>query len=204
MEHIVTQVESMITVSCRTMILLLALSSVFPIKISAFHSHSTHNYNAPRSSVLLPHATKRISLPHLPDLNYGLSDEEFKIWLTSQIENVPGRHLYSDVYEDSIKAIINWRKRYRGNPTVWKRIFSKDRVVKELIESAPIIQAVKTIVESNANENENENGNNEKFTILDLCSGKGYLSMFLSEMLPPEKVQKFILIDKAWAIASVS
>ena len=42
----------------------------------------------------------------------------------------------------------------------------------------------------------------EKFTIIDLCSGKGYLSMFLSEILPEEKVERCVLVDKAWAIAS--
>lgn len=126
--------------------------------------------------------------------HFGLSDEEFKTWLSSELENVPGRNIYSDVYEASITAIVNWRKRFRGNPKVWKRIFTKQRVVKELVESAPIIQSVKALVDANSED--------EKFTIVDLCCGKGYLSMFLSEILPPEKVHKLILIDKSWAIAS--
>lgn len=134
------------------------------------------------------------SSPALPELNYGLSDEEFHSWLFSEIENVPGRETYSEVYENSLNAIVNWRKRYRGNPKLWKRIFNRDRVIKELIESAPIIQSVKRVIESNESE--------EKFTIMDLCCGKGYLSMFLSEILPKEKVNRFILVDKAWAIAS--
>ena len=83
-----------------------------------------------------------------------------------------------------------------GNPTLWKRVFKKERVIKELIESAPIIAAVKQAVESSSSSTD------EQFTIIDLCSGKGYLSMFLSEILPPQKVERFILIDKAWAIAS--
>jgi len=132
----------------------------------------------------------------LPELNYGLSDEEFHSWLFSEIENVPGRDTYSEVYEDSITAIVNWRKRFRGNPKLWKRIFNRDRVIKELVESAPIIQSVKRVIESNDSE--------EKFTIMDLCCGKGYLSMFLSEILPKEKVNRFILVDKAWAIASTN
>jgi hypothetical protein len=68
-------------------------------------------------------------------------------------------------------------------------------VIKELIESAPVIEFVKrAVVESDYGE--------KKFTIIDLCSGKGYLSMFLSEILPKDKVDRFILVDKAWAIAS--
>ncbi len=34
---------------------------------------------------------------------------------------------------------------------LWKRIFKKDRVIKELIESAPIIEAVKQVVEAATN-----------------------------------------------------
>ncbi|KAK1746231.1 hypothetical protein QTG54_002838, partial [Skeletonema marinoi] len=130
----------------------------------------------------------------LPDINYGLSDQEFHSWLQIQVQDAPGRNTYASTYEDSLTAIVNWRKRYRGNPQVWKRIFKKDRVVKELIESAPVIEFVKRAMENQDDD--------EKFTIIDLCSGKGYLSMFLSEILPKEKVDKFILVDKAWAIAN--
>mmetsp|Transcript_1494 Transcript_1494/g.2228 ORF Transcript_1494/g.2228 Transcript_1494/m.2228 type:complete len:396 (-) Transcript_1494:28-1215(-) len=130
----------------------------------------------------------------LPDINYGLSDQEFHTWLQEQVQDAPGRNTYASTYEDSLTAIVNWRKRYRGNPQVWKRIFKKDRVVKELIESAPVIEFVKRAMDNQ--------GDDEKFTIIDLCSGKGYLSMFLSEILPKEKVDKFILVDKAWAIAN--
>jgi len=138
------------------------------------------------------------------------SNDEFRTWLRSELEHVPNRDTYSDVYEDSIEAIIRWRKRYHGNPKVWKRIFKKDRVVKELIESVPIIQSVKDIIMKEESSLSNNNNNTatdttteeEKYTIVDLCSGKGYLSMLLSEILPPEKVRKFVLVDKAWAIAS--
>lgn len=140
------------------------------------------------------------SIDSLPDLNYGLSDEEFYLWLKEQVQDVPGRNTYSTTYEESLNAIVNWRKRYRGNPSLWKRIFKKDRVIKELVESAPVIEFVKrAVVEA---ENDNDDDDETKFTIIDLCSGKGYLSMFLSEILPKDKVDRFILVDKAWAIAS--
>jgi len=136
----------------------------------------------------------------LPDLNYGLSDEEFYLWLKEQVQDVPGRNTYSTTYEDSLNAIVNWRKRYRGNPSLWKRIFKKDRVIKELVESAPVIEFVKrAVVQSKYNDDDDDE---KKYTIIDLCSGKGYLSMFLSEILPKDKVDRFILVDKAWAIAS--
>jgi hypothetical protein len=61
--------------------------------------------------------------------------------------------------------------------------------MKEVVESIPIISSVETWVASQAD---------SMVTIIDLCSGKGYLSMILSEYLPPTKVTKIVLIDKAW------
>mmetsp|Transcript_16481 Transcript_16481/g.34695 ORF Transcript_16481/g.34695 Transcript_16481/m.34695 type:complete len:400 (+) Transcript_16481:42-1241(+) len=146
-------------------------------------------------------ATKYLKGPSplttLPDINYGLSDDEFHTWIAGEIANCPGRKTYSSVYEDSINAIVQWRKRYRGNPLLWKRVFKKERVIKELVESAPIIDAVKRAIVESSNCDAGE-----KVTVIDLCSGKGYLSMFLSELLPEEKVERFVLVDKAWAIAS--
>ena len=61
----------------------------------------------------------------VPTTNYGLTDDEFKKWLTIELQNVPNRNLYNQSYNDSIDAIIKWRQRYRGNPHVWKRVFKK-------------------------------------------------------------------------------
>ncbi|KAL9182669.1 hypothetical protein ACHAXT_013321 [Thalassiosira profunda] len=134
------------------------------------------------------------SIPSLPDINYGLTDDEFHAWLCEEVSECPGRKTYSRAYEDSVDAIVQWRKRYRGNPQLWKRVFKKERVIKELVESAPIIESVRKVVESSSEP--------EKITVVDLCSGKGYLSMFLSQILPKEKVERFVLVDNAWAIAS--
>ena len=38
----------------------------------------------------------------------------------------------------------------------------------------------------------------ERATIIDLCSGFGYLGMFLAEMLDPAKVKLIALVDKQW------
>ena len=61
------------------------------------------------------------SASSLPDLNYGLSDEDFKSWLVEEVQGCPGRNTYSSVYEDSINAIVQWRRRFRGNPSLCKR-----------------------------------------------------------------------------------
>jgi hypothetical protein len=136
--------------------------------------------------------------------NYGLTDDEFKKWLRTEFKNVPNRQVYNRTYTDSINAIVKWRQRYRGNPKLWKRLFKKDLVLKEVIEVVPVIDAVQTYmanVELNKqNDDENSSASSSSScTILDLCSGKGYLSMLLSEILPPDKVEKIILVDKAWA-----
>jgi hypothetical protein len=144
--------------------------------------------------------------------NKILTDIEFKAWLTTELQDAapPGhRHstTYKTTYDNAIIAIVKWRQRYHGNPVVWKRIFKKDRVFKELIESVPVLHSVQKIVNhtntgSNNKDDIDENDEDNKITILDLCSGKGYLSMFLSEILPPEKVSKIILIDKAWPLCN--
>lgn len=133
-----------------------------------------------------------------PESSVGLTDEEFSSWMFSELASAPGRQEYKTTFDSAIGAIVKWRKRFRGNPAVWKRLFKRDRVFKELIESAPILHMVLKFV----NSDENKVRNDDKITILDLCSGKGYLSMFLSEMLPPEKVEKIVLVDKAWAMCN--
>ena len=39
--------------------------------------------------------------------------------------------------------------------------------------------------------------------VVDLCSGFGYLGMFLAEMLDPAKVQRVILLDKQWPMFGI-
>ena len=64
--------------------------------------------------------------------------------------------------------------------------------MKEFIEAAPFIDAIERLVLST------ELKDGEKFRIIDLACGRGYLSMFLSELLPPERVERCILVDKQW------
>ena len=71
-------------------------------------------------------------------------------------------------------------------------------MVKEFLEAAPILHAVVQMVDAASLPDNPSDPDDGKFTIVDLASGKGYLSMILSELLPPEKVTKIVLIDKAW------
>jgi hypothetical protein len=118
------------------------------------------------------------------------TEEEFEAWLRTEIDCIPNQKDHAIVFDNAVGAIVQWRRRYRGNPAVWQRLFKAKNVVKELSEAAPIIEAVAQLI--------HDHDGPDKVTIVDLASGKGYLSMFLSELLPPEKVNKLILVDKAW------
>ena len=62
------------------------------------------------------------------------------------------------------------------------RFTRRERIIKELNEIAPILDVVLDAVDKLTLLP------NEQLTIVDLCSGFGFLAMFLSELLPPEKV----------------
>ena len=129
-------------------------------------------------------------------VDYGLSDEEFEQWLSIELHraNPEVAELYPDLFKSAPKCITKWRHRYRGDMALWKRIFKKDRVIKEFVEAAPIIDALVKWIDQNEDPN--------KITLVNLASGKGYLSMMLSELLPPDKVEKCILVDKQFPMAN--
>lgn len=139
--------------------------------------------------------TEKVVLERNEDGSYGWTDQEFRDWILQElIIEAPGLYRnYTTMFGDAADCILKWRQRYRGDNGVWKRLFKRDRVVKEVIESIPIIDAVNTWIQDPCLAD-----NMQNVTIIDLCSGKGYLSMILSEYLPPDRVKKFVLVDKAW------
>jgi hypothetical protein len=126
--------------------------------------------------------------------SFGLSDVEFEALMAQTLQKDPISAKYPEIFQLAPKCLVQWRQRYRGNRIVWKRLFNQERVLKEFIEAAPIIDAVRIFVDR-APQGLSES---EKFTVIDLASGKGFLSMFLSDMLPPSKIRRFVLMDKAW------
>ena len=84
---------------------------------------------------------------------------------------------------------------------IWLRLLGggsrggeQQRLVKELLESLHVMARVMDHVETDLPASKHP----EPITVLDLCSGFGYLSMFLAELLPANRVDKIILLDKAW------
>ena len=123
------------------------------------------------------------------------TDDEFEAYMARELQKDPLAAEYPEIFAAAPKCLVQWRRRYRGNPNLWKRLFDKQRVLKEFIEAAPIMDAVQTFVQNNA---PSVDSPDQRFTVVDLASGKGFLSMFLSELLPPSKVRRFVLMDKAW------
>lgn len=89
------------------------------------------------------------------------------------------------------KILPKWRQELSStnelnNP--WTKI--RKRIVKELNESEPFIEAVQQMVENS------DDDDTRPFTIVDLCSGFGIFSMLLSELLPTDRVDTIWLLDK--------
>jgi hypothetical protein len=120
------------------------------------------------------------------------TDEEFEAFIEKELKKEPLRKEYPGIFEKAPNIISSWRQRYEGNSPLWKRLFHKGKVLKEFIDAAPFIDAIQRLVINT------ELRNGEKFRIIDLACGRGYLSMFLSELLPSEKVERCILVDKQW------
>ena len=118
----------------------------------------------------------------------------FATWLRGEMSRAPNYVDFPEVYADAEVAILRWRQRYlSSSPRLWRSLMKADRMLKELVEAAPVIAAVRAVVED-----EGALGPGERFSIVDLCSGKGFLSMFLSETLDPQKVERCFLVDKQW------
>ncbi|CAB9515615.1 expressed unknown protein [Seminavis robusta] len=76
--------------------------------------------------------------------SFGCNDEEFEDWIRNELcHNNTDQALcraYPTLFQDlPPRAIGQWRQRYRGNPTLWRRLFKKERVLKEFIEAVPIL-----------------------------------------------------------------
>lgn len=122
------------------------------------------------------------------------SDEEFKRILRERLVENPLSKDYPELFEKAPECFVKWRRRYSKSPKLWKRIFQTDRVLKEFCEAVPVLDAVIKMMDTDTRLQQDQ----QQYTIIDLCSGKGYLGMILSEMLPPSKVFRIVLMDKAW------
>ena len=133
---------------------------------------------------------RRVVVPSLTPISIADDEAEFSAWLSDRLSTSAGVNEHADLFADCHAGILRWRRRYRGNPRLWRALFKGDKVVKEIVEAAPVLAAARELVHAAPS--------GETFTIVDLCSGKGFLSMVLSELLPPDRVARCVLVDKAW------
>eukprot|EP00434_Breviolum_minutum_P002572 symbB.v1.2.002273.t1/scaffold122.1/size316190/6 len=117
--------------------------------------------------------------------------------LKEQLDKLPVSRLFPELCEEVMGILHRWHQRLPLK--VWSRMVKVCKgsahqvpcVLKELNESAPVIGRVRRWVEALP-------PNSQKACILDLGAGFGFLSMFLSELLPCDKVKEFCLMDMSY------
>ena len=126
----------------------------------------------------------------------GKTDEEIVAdtvsWLAQEMRAMMIYRDYRDIYERALAILDKWRRSFPKS--VWIRVVKSGRIAKELNECAPVIKhALDRVAKMPVPADPDE-----RATVIDLCSGFGYLGMFLSEMLDPRKVKMIALVDKQW------
>ena len=114
-------------------------------------------------------------------------------YIEFEMHQLPVGKLHPELVKKAVEIVKKWKRDFPLS--VWTRTVKGDRVAKEFNESAPVIARMLKFVDEEFEKPEREG---ERITVVDLCSGFGYLGMFLSEMLDAEKVRKIYLIDKEW------
>eukprot|EP00854_Cymbomonas_tetramitiformis_P026986 gene26986-33189_t len=140
-----------------------------------------------RQSGVLP-----VEKPHTLAQDEDQSVNDSLEWLEAELRTMPIWESYPEIAEKSVQILRGWRERFPKK--IWIRTVKKERILKELNESAPVIHRTLELIE------QMQLVEGVKCEILDLCSGFGYLSMFLSELLPSEKVERLVLLDKCWPL----
>ena len=123
-----------------------------------------------------------------PAREAGDADQD---WISGELQKLPFARLYPDIAERAVGIISSWRTRL--GKAAWTRTMRRHRIFKELNEIAPVIARVEAELGRRA-------ADAPPVTIVDLCSGFGYLSMFLSDMLPPVQVARINLVDSMWPL----
>jgi len=104
-----------------------------------------------------------------------------------KLSMLPSFARYPDLIKRCRPIVTLWHDKFATeNKHLWKKM--KGNIPKELNESAFILDEMISVC------NELPYGS-DPITIIDMCSGIGYLSMFLSHLLPPEKVSRILSID---------
>jgi hypothetical protein len=100
---------------------------------------------------------------------------------------LPSYAQYPSLIQRCRPIVTLWHDKFATEDAhLWKKM--KRNIPKELNECAFILDEMISVCKDISY-------GNDPITIIDMCSGIGYLSMFLSHLLPPEQVSRIISID---------
>ena len=115
--------------------------------------------------------------------------QQFSAWLDERFDTYPCSVSHPQLTAQAKAPLARWRLALPRR--VWRRFLKDDeRAIKEINEICPIVERLMLHLEGRAAE--------APFTIVDLCSGFGFLSMLLSEILDPNLVSAIHLLDRRW------
>lgn len=98
---------------------------------------------------------------------------------------------FGPLVEQAVQVVLSLRRRL--DKATWLRLLKGGRMLKEINEVLPVVARLLAYIE----ELDVEKG--QEITIVDLCSGIGYLSILLAELLRGSvKIASFVLVDKRW------
>ena len=126
-----------------------------------------------------------------------ITNEEWAHWLAADLRACAAYAAHAELIEKCCAIAAKWRSRFWERKALWCRIRRGRRLAKELAEVLPVITRVLSAIEEAGDDS-------PPLVIVDLCSGFGYMGMFLSELLPANKVERIVLVDKMWARHNVA
>ena len=136
------------------------------------------------------------------DTDSSSADSAFLLALREAVRACPAYAEHASLLEECCTlAGVQWRERFWEDKPLWKRIRRGRRLAKELSEIAPVLSRARKAMETLELP-----PSGQRLVILDLCSGFGYLAMFLSEILAPwsHLVEKIVLVDLRFAPHNVT
>ena len=113
----------------------------------------------------------------------AISNEEWCSWLHAELRACPAYATHGALLDECCAIAARWRTRFWGRKALWNRMRRGSRLAKELAEAAPVLERARLEAQSVKLEG------GARVVVIDLCSGFGYMAMFLSELLPPDKVR---------------
>ena len=127
-------------------------------------------------------------------------DVQFESWVHSELALSPlNQQGFQRLLQRSAAAICSIRSRLlgAGEKQVWNRLAKGDRLLKEVNEVVPVVARLLEWLDRQPC----SGSGSSPVTVVDLCSGVGYMSLLLSELLATDgdgRVCRFVLVDSAF------